>query len=294
LTALGLIGRTRTSLQHVKEVAGKVLRLMRPLILLPIFLQGNLAVERIVATQLADGAVAAIDYARLVSDTINILITVPFALTVLSEFSGKSAEKVREALLGIAVPLALLTVPASAFLFVHARAVVTLMYGRGAFDEHSIVLTSKILAGMSLGLWAQAFGYLGQKALSAQLRNRTVVVFMMISLSVSVLINLVASRWIGVTAIGLAVTAYGAINAALSARAFGYSLHELKPIAWVVAGEAVYIAIAESITWPAGVGGLIVAAVASGLFWLIWIGANGKLRHTLLDQMKAGFRGKTV
>ncbi len=294
LTALGLIRRTSMSLDQVKEVVRRVLRLMRPLILLPILMQGNFAVERIVATRLADGAVAAIDYARLVSETVNVLITVPFALAVLSELAGKSADEIREALLGIAIPLTLLTVPASGFLYVHAHDVVALMYGRGAFDERSILLTSAILATMSIGLWAQALGYIAQKALSAQLRNRTAVTFMMISLAVSVAINLVASRWIGVAAIGLAVTGYGVVNSVMAARAFGYSAKELGPIGWMIAGEIAYIALSVMIDWPSGPRGLVIAAVASGIFWVVWTGANRRLRQTLLGYMKTRVQGKTL
>ncbi|WP_250482737.1 murein biosynthesis integral membrane protein MurJ [Caballeronia sp. GaOx3] len=294
LTTLGLIRRTSMSLGQVKEVVQRLVRLMRPLLLLPILMQGNFAVERIIATRLADGAVAAIDYARLVSDTVNVLIAVPFALAVLSELAGKSAEEIRKTLLGIAIPLTLLTVPASAFLCVHAREVVTLMYGRGAFDERSIQLTSAILATMSIGLWAQALGYIAQKALSAQLRNRTAVAFMAISLAISVAINLIASRWIGVAAIGLAVTSYGVVNSVMAARAFGYNAKELSPIAWMIGGEIAYVALSMIIEWPPGLKGLSIAAVASGIFWLVWIGANCGLRQTLLGYMKTRVQGRTI
>jgi putative peptidoglycan lipid II flippase len=293
LTASGLIRPVRITVADVKEISQRIYRLMRPLILLPILMQGNFAVERIVATQLADGAVAAIDYARLVSDTVNILITVPFALTVLSEFSQRSVEDLRRDLLKILIPLMLLTVPVSAFLCIHAKAVVTLMYGRGAFDERSVYLTSAILTTMSFGLWAQAFGYVGQKALSAQMRNKTVIGFLAISLTVSVAINIFLSRWIGVAAIGIAVSAYGVVNSALVARAFGYGLRDLAPVGWLIAGELVYVAICSTLQWPSNFSGLALGAVASGLYWSAWISANSYLRSTLLGFMKIRFTGKT-
>jgi putative peptidoglycan lipid II flippase len=269
--------------------------LMRPLILLPILMQGNAAIERIVATKLASGAVAAIDYARLVSDTVNILITIPFALTVLSELSGGKPEgEVRKHLLQILTPLALVTIPASAFLCAHATNVVTLMYGRGAFGASSIYLTSSILAALSVGIWAQAFSYVAQKALSAQLKNHALIVFMSISLTVSVLVNVVASKWWGVAAIGFAASAYGLINCLLAARSFRYSLEDLAPIGWMVVGEIGYIMVARLLTWPIGVIGLICAGAFAVVFWAVWIVLNDRMRASLLAFIRNGLRGETI
>ncbi|HEX7908861.1 MAG TPA: lipid II flippase MurJ [Paraburkholderia sp.] len=294
ISALGLVRRVHTSMQHLREIGGRVFALMRPLILLPILMQGNNAIERIVATKLAPGAVAAIDYARLVSDTVNILITIPFALTVLSELSGKPSGEVRKHLLRILTPLALVTIPASAFLCAHATNVVTLMYGRGAFGAQSIYLTSSILAALSLGIWAQAFGYVAQKALSAQLRNHTLIVFMFIGLTASVLVNLVASKWLGVAAIGFAASAYGLINCVLAARTFGYTLDDLAPIGWMLVGEIGYIAVARLVTWPVGLIGLISAGAFAMVFWAAWIVVNERMRTNLLTFIRNGFRGKTT
>ncbi|MFM0300651.1 lipid II flippase MurJ [Paraburkholderia sediminicola] len=294
ISALGLVRRVQMTIQQVREIGARVLALMRPLILLPILMQGNSAIERIVATKLASGAVAAIDYARLVSDTVNILITIPFALTVLSELSGKPEVEVRKHLLRILTPLALVTIPASAFLCAHATNVVTLLYGRGAFGARSIYLTSSILAAISLGMWAQAFGYVAQKALSAQLRNHTLIAFMSISLTASVLVNVMASKWLGVAAIGFAASAYGLINCVLAARAFEYTLEDLAPIGWMVLGEFGYIAIARLLTWPSGLVGLIAAGACATVFWGLWIIANERMRKSLLAFIKNRSRGETA
>jgi putative peptidoglycan lipid II flippase len=290
LRARGLLRFQPITLQHAREIGLQVGKLMRPLVLLPVLMQGNAAVERIVASKLAVGAVAGIDYARLISDTINILVTVPFALTVLCELSGRADKDARRMLLRLLTPLALITVPASAFLCAHATQVVAAMYGRGAFGKSSIDLTSPILALSAVALWAQAFGYVIQRALSARMQNAAVIRTMAVSLTISVLINLTVSRWLGVAAIGLAVAAYGVVNCVLGARALGYRFEDFSALVWLVAGEIVYVGIASQMDLLPGIGGLISAIAASGIFWTFWILIHGKLRRTLAIYLRAHMR----
>lgn len=60
---------------------------------------------------------------------------------------------------------------------------------RGAFDQHSVTVTTDIIQGMCIGLWAQVIGYIFIKALSAHLNNKKVLVVMMVALLSNAVVN---------------------------------------------------------------------------------------------------------
>ena len=84
----------------------------------PLAEQGQVWLERIVASGFAVGTLASIDYARTLTDSAVLLIAQPIGMAVL--YKGKS-ENPRAAALSMAAPLLAVTVPGSVYLAVFAR-----------------------------------------------------------------------------------------------------------------------------------------------------------------------------
>ncbi len=259
-------------------------RTLRPLLFLPVLLQGNIAIERAVATMISLSAVSALDYARFLSTTIIILISTPIGIVGLSSWSNMSAAAIRLHMQKVLRTMLLVTVPVSAFLAAHADLVVRILYSRGAFVADSVHSTTAILFGMSLGLWAQSIGYVFIKGLNAQLRNRDVLILMAFSLMVNVAINLALYPYLGALTLGLGNAAFGIVLLA-------GTLGKLKlwrnawSYAWPIAlGVGGYLILNIWVPLPKNKWvGLVTAGAFASIYWLIWVGAVPRLRRTAFE-----------
>lgn len=208
---------TRTMLRSLASVAwdrasGVMLafwRTLRPLLLLPVLLQGNLALERIVASLLGVTVVPALDYARFVTETGVVLLAVPLGVAGLAELSGLSQRESRERIERVLPGLLILAVPLSTFVALHADPIVRLLYQRGAFDAGSAAPTGSILFGLSLGFWAHVAGYVLLRTLSVQLRNADVLRISAIAVGLNVAVNLALHRVLGPVTLGIGASCYG-------------------------------------------------------------------------------------
>ncbi len=197
--------RPRLEPAVLREVWARLWILVRPLLLLSLLIEGNILVERYVSSLLGPGRVAAVDYARFLTETIHFLLTVPLGIMGLSLFAGIS-EAEMEAKADRQLSLLLLgLIPVSAFLLLNGRPVLSLVYMRGSFGEASLLLTQRALLGFAAGLSFFSASYLLQRILNARLRNGTVLRAEGLSIGLSVAFNLLLYRHLGVLVVGLAI-----------------------------------------------------------------------------------------
>ena len=171
------------------DVAREFWRVVKPLVLVPVLLQGNIVAERAVASLLGVGTSAALDYAKFISDTGVLLFAVPLGLAGLSAISKMTDARAHATLSELLPPLLLATVPVSMVLAANSHWVVAIIYERGRFDTTSTHLTQIILWGYAAGFWAQVASYVLIKALSARLRNHDVCRFMAAALIANAVVN---------------------------------------------------------------------------------------------------------
>lgn len=196
---------------EVKQVMSSFWITLRPLLLLPLILQGNITLERALASLISIDVVSALDYARFITDTVTFILSVPIAFAGLPVWSSQSPEVVREKLITIYNWLALLSINMSFFIFIYAKDIVMLLFMRGEFNSHSVMVTTDIMQGMCIGLWAQVIGYIFIKALSAHLNNKQVLIVMIIALLSNALVNLASYNIWGAFGLGIGNSIYGLV-----------------------------------------------------------------------------------
>lgn len=266
---------------EVLVVLQDIWRIFRPLLPLPVVLQGSNAVERAVASLMGVGVVSALDYARFISETGMVLLAVPLGLAGLSTLSGLSPSEAQRCLQRVVPPILIATVPVSAFLALHSQQVIQVLYQRGAFDAGSSALTQGILFGLAVGFWAQVAGYVLMKALNAQLRNGEVLRFMVLALGLNMAANLSLYQALGPMALGLSSSLYGLILFVLSVRAIGIGATLLPSLAWLGLGTLLYVPLGLGLAREGWVGLLSGAAICA-LFWLLYISLVPVLRAYLV------------
>ncbi len=189
----------------MKEAGRTIWNLSRPLIFLSILLEGNILVERFVTSLMGTGRMAALAYARFLSETAHFLIAMPLGLMSLSIFAKYTDDETR---LGADKLLALLSlgfVPLSAFLFLNGGELIAAIFLRGEFDNSSLALTERALIGLSVGLWLYSGSVLLQRILNARLRNGVVLRAEGVSVAVSIAFNLLFYRQLGIMVIGFGI-----------------------------------------------------------------------------------------
>ncbi len=184
-----------------------VWRAVRWLLLVPVLLQLHFVVERRVASLVSGEAVAALDYARFVSDTAVLLLAMPLGLAGLGAMAAMSDARFRAAALRSFRMLLYAGAPLSLAIAVHGEAIVRLVFARGAFGEDSVAATAAILRWLSVGLWAQLIGYAGAKFLSARGRNVRLIAIYALGIGANIGLNLALYPYFGAAALGIAAAA---------------------------------------------------------------------------------------
>ena len=163
---------------------------LRPLLALPFAEQTQVWIERLAASRNATGAVASLDYARTLSDTATLLISQPVGLAYMSSYKKDESHHQLE---GIVRLILVVTVPASAFVYVFASDIVRLVFFRGAFAETGLLLTSATLQGVAIGLWASTLGWILLRRLNSEGRNGRATLIVVSAYFVNISLNAIGA-----------------------------------------------------------------------------------------------------
>jgi peptidoglycan biosynthesis protein MviN/MurJ (putative lipid II flippase) len=264
-------------------------RRLRPLLLIPLILQGSIAVERIVGSLLGVEVVAATEYARFIVDSCMALLAAPLGLAGLASFARMEPEQVAAGLRRLVRAILLVTVPLSLVLCLDAEGIVHLLYARGQFDQHAVRTSSVMLAGFALGIWAQVLGYTLVKVLNARGANTRVAVVNGLSFSAALIANLALYRIWGAFTLGAAASLGGLVLSVTAARSLEIIRFTGRLLATLAPGAAVAGLAGWLLNGP-GPAHLAVSATAILAVWLLYLAAVPPLRAALLSEFRRGSR----
>lgn len=184
-------------------------RNIAPLFLLPLALQASIVLERVFASLGEPGLIAAVDYARTVSDSVMSIIAVPLGILGLTQLSAASRRDYRRQVRKMSDFVVVLLMPVSAFLLICAEPIVVVLFRRGQFGDQAQFLTTDVLVGLSAGLVFQVLGYALSRALTAAGRNKTVLVCTLVAIGGQVLVQGFGISVLGAVSIGLGPSVFG-------------------------------------------------------------------------------------
>lgn len=269
------------SFYNKKEILNDFWIIIKPLLLLSILLQGNIAIERIVSSYLGIEVVASVEYARFITETGIVLLAVPLGLVGLSTLSSMNAKETKEKLLQIIPLVIILTVPVSLFLVINSELIISLIFKRGAFTQDAVSLTHSVLIGLSIGFWAQVASYVMIKALNAHHRNKEVVIFMSIALSANALFNILFYKILGPITIGIGASIYGFILFVFTINALKLTKEVLSALLWLSGGSVIYYAINNFIHIDGWIG-IIISVFIFVFYWIVYVMAVPTLRSSMM------------
>ncbi|MDR3460688.1 MAG: lipid II flippase MurJ [Beijerinckiaceae bacterium] len=173
------------------STAAEFCRRLRPLLIVPLAEQGNVWLERTLASRFITGTVASLDYARTLTESAVLLVSQPLGLVVMS---GVPAADPHARIEAIARPILCVALPVSVFLGLFAPDITRLIFQRGAFDETAVLLTSQALRGIACGLWASTLGWILLRMLNTTGRNVCVAIILTSAFASNAAVNLLTYK----------------------------------------------------------------------------------------------------
>ena len=163
-------------------------RRVAPILTTPIAEQANIWVERLIASRIAVGAVASLDYARTITESAVLFISQPIGMVLLAmppdANPGEQVDKLSR-------PLLACSLPPCAWLFIFGPEATTFLFSRGAFNETAVELTGQALRGIALGLWATTLGWVLLRMLNSAGKNRRATLILLVGFAVNIASNFV-------------------------------------------------------------------------------------------------------
>ncbi|WP_292814036.1 lipid II flippase MurJ [Microbacterium sp.] len=249
---------------------------MRPYLVVPIVVQAVWVLERALTSLISVSAVAALDYARVISETIIVLVAAPLGLSVLAS-SVRGAHTVKE----VARILLIFGVMVSGVIVVATPTLVTVVFGRGAFGPESVAVTSAFLLGLALGLWAQLVAYVLTRFLNAEGKNRMAALAVGIGSGVTVVADIILFVPLGPLGIGLGSSLGGMAQMIVVVVVLRVSRMLLSTAAMLAPPFVACVAIAFTVDGSPAARALWAAGVLA--LWAVWVVGIAPLRRATLD-----------
>jgi len=208
--------RAKIQMDHAKEWR-KMMRSFLPYLLILLSIQAVYFAERHLITAFESGAAAALNYAFRLTQlpvwvfvaAISVVILPALSRHVLHNRSNEIQLMLKNSFRAVV----LVIFPSMAFLFLLREPLTIGLFQRGAFDMHSVALTSSILKGYSLSVFSQSISLICLRYMLAarQLMN---AMFAFLSTSLlTIIMDYLLSKQFGPSGIGYGAALGAMINA---------------------------------------------------------------------------------
>ncbi len=190
--------------EHVVSLA----RIVLPLIIGSSINQINVFVDRTMASRLAVGGISALNYADKVNSFPLGLFALPIATALYPAISQMAAEKdmprFKKSLSEAVTSINLFMLPSMIGAMVFATPIVSLLFGRGAFDRSAMHMTSSALFFYSMGMVGYGLRLLLTKAFHSLQDTITPMINGAIGAGLNIVLNIALSRYMGISGLALA------------------------------------------------------------------------------------------
>lgn len=202
--------RYKTILNIKDKYISSIIQIALPVLLGVSVNQINILVDRTIASQIAVGGISALNYASRLNGFV-LGIFVLSITTVLYPIISKMAvennmaglkQSLSEAMTGVN----LLVVPATLGSMIFAAPIVSILFGRGAFDANAMSMTSSALFFYSVGMVGFGQREVIARAFYSMQDTKTPMINAAIGMTLNIVLNLILSRFMGIGGLALATS----------------------------------------------------------------------------------------
>ena len=172
--------------------------------------QINMLVDRTLASRIAVGGISAINYAERLNGFIQGIFVISIATVLYPTLSKMAAEKnmigLKKYLSGAITGVNILVLPATVGSMIFAVPIISLLFGRGAFDEHALDMTSYALFFYSVGMTAFGLRNILSRAFYSMEDTKSPMVNGSIGMMLNIILNFILSKYLGIGGLALATS----------------------------------------------------------------------------------------
>ena len=176
--------------RHLKEI----IVLSLPVILGVSVNQINILVDRSIASYISVGGISMVNYSSKLNDFILGLFVLSLLSIVFPKMANYSSDgkmiELKKLLLDFLKSINLILIPLIFFIVFFSYQIVSVIYGRGAFDENAVTSTSQLLKFYMLGLIAVAYREVITKVFFSLKDTKTPTINAIIGLTVNIILNI--------------------------------------------------------------------------------------------------------
>lgn len=172
--------------------------------------QINLLIDRTLASSITVGGISALNYShRLIDFVIGIFIA-PIITVIYPRLAQSSVEKnllaFKRTLGESVVAMSLFVLPCMVGFFFFSAQIIRFLFGRGNFDEYSVLLTSGALIFYSIGIIGLGLREIVSRSFYALGEAKIPVTNAIISVVINIVLNIVLSKYMGIDGLALATS----------------------------------------------------------------------------------------
>lgn len=189
--------------EHIINLA----TIMLPLIIGSSINQINVFIDRTMASRLAVGGISALNYADKVNSFPLGLFVLPITTALYPAISRMAAEedmpRFKKSIAEAVTSINLFTLPSMVGAMAFATPIVSLLFGRGAFDQSAIHMTSQALFFYSIGMVGYGLRLLATRAFHSLQDTVTPMINGALGAGLNIILNIVLSRYMGLSGLAL-------------------------------------------------------------------------------------------
>ncbi|WP_179295652.1 murein biosynthesis integral membrane protein MurJ [Bacillus sp. FJAT-45350] len=192
--------------QHLK----KMFFIALPVILGISVNQINVLIDRTLASQIAIGGISALNYASTLNEFVQGIFVLSIATVLYPLISAMAVKNdmigLKNSLSGAMTGIFITVLPITFITMTFAVEVVTLLFGRGAFDINAISMTSYALFFYSIGMIGFGLREVLSRVFYSMQDTRTPMINASIGMALNIILNIFLSRYLGIGGLALATS----------------------------------------------------------------------------------------
>ena len=181
--------------------------------------QINVLVDRTIASQISTGAISSLHYANILNTFVHGIFIMSIVTVLYPLISRKAADKdingLKDSVKNSINAVNILVVPITVGYLILAEPIVRVAFGRGAFDEQSIINTSGALFYYAIGMIAVGMREILARVFYSLQDTKTPMINASIALFLNIILNILLSRVMGINGIALATSVSAIVGAIL-------------------------------------------------------------------------------
>lgn len=172
--------------------------------------QINILVDSTLASQQAVGGVSALNYANKLNLFVQGIFVMSIATVIFpimsKMFANENKDAFKKTIKESIISVILLVIPAIIGFMIFSSQIVTLLFGRGAFDSEAIKLTSSAVFFYSIGMIGFGLREILARAFYSMQDTKTPMINATMGVIVNIILNIILAQYMGIGGLALATS----------------------------------------------------------------------------------------